>query len=166
MVRLRSAVYVADKDNGDVNGALKKLQAYVVAHMNTSLTAGSGAIYPPIQLTYTYQRLEAAQSASVANLQKTNLQLYTQAEDYCQAKIPIGFSGRYRVPCIEQYITSHGFGNDLTMPTIPASLYEFSFISPTWSPDLAGWSLVVAALSFLLVPISWAIRRWLRNKTK
>ncbi len=167
MVRLRSDVYAADKDNGDVYSALKKLQSYVVAHMNTSLTSGNGSIYPPIQLPYTYQRMVASQQARIANLQNTNLQLYTQAEAYCQAKIPIGFSGRYRVPCIEQYVTSHGFGNELTASSIPpAGLYEFDFLSPTWSPDLAGWSLVASAVFLVLAPIDWVALKWLRKQSK
>ena len=57
MIRLRNAVYTADKNNIDVQGALQKLQAYVTTHMNTNLSAGQGAVYPPIQLKYTYDSL-------------------------------------------------------------------------------------------------------------
>ena len=34
-------------------------------------------------------------------------------------------------------------------------LYEFDFLSPTWSPDLAGWSLVLAVLTSLGFVMSW-----------
>lgn len=164
MVKLRSAVYSADKSNGNVNGALKNLQAYVVAHMNTNLASGSGAIYPPIQLTYTYQRLQQAQQAQVAALRQTNSQLYTQAQIYCQKQDSTDFSGRNRVPCIESYVQSHGFSGDLIGSTIPTSLYEFAFISPTWSPDLAGWSLVASVVFFLLFIVSLIARLWLKHK--
>ncbi|MGH7195936.1 MAG: hypothetical protein ACREGA_04125, partial [Candidatus Saccharimonadales bacterium] len=35
MVSLRSAVYTADKNNANVELALKNLQSYVTTHMNT-----------------------------------------------------------------------------------------------------------------------------------
>lgn len=131
MVKLRDTVYAADKNNGDVNGTLKDLQAYVTAHMNTDLSGGPNAAYPPIQLQYTYARLQDANNQLASRI---NGPLYTEAENYCQQKIPNGFSGRYRISCIEQYIKSRG----TNVQNVPASLYEFDFVSPRWSPDLAG----------------------------
>jgi hypothetical protein len=146
MITLRNNVYTADKNNTDVTGALQKLQAYVTTHMNTNLSSGNGTVYPPIQLKYTYQRLLQQESSTVTG----NTQLYTDAENYCQTQIPNGFSGRYRVPCIEQYIQSH----PTSLPAIPESLYEFDFASPVWSPDLAGWSLLITIISWLLLVAS------------
>lgn len=143
MLKLRTAVETADKQNTNVDQALQNLQAYVTTHMNTNLSSGNGSVYPPIQLKYTYERLLDNESATAA---ASNSQLYTQAQSYCQAQIPTGFSGRYRVPCIEQYVQSH----DTSLPTIPDSLYKFDFASPVWSPDLAGWSLVVTILFAIL----------------
>ena len=153
MVNLRQALYTADKNNQNVSLALDNLQKYVTSHMNTSLTNGNSSVYPPLQLKYTYQRLLDEQGQA---LNGNNSQIYTDAENYCQAKIPNGFSGRYRVPCIEQYISSH----KLAVPVIPASLYEFDFVSPTWSPDLAGWSLVVSALFGLLFIAKIILKFW------
>ena len=154
MVKLRSAVYTADNNNADVNGALNNLRAYVYAHMNTNLTSDGNSIYPPIQLKYTYQRLQTAAQASV---DASNSQIYTDAENYCQLQDPTDFSGHNRVPCVTQYVTTHG----ASAQAIPTALYEFDFISPSWSPDLAGWSLVVsgilligAAASFVLMRLS------------
>ena len=141
MAQLKSAVYTADKNNGNVQLALDNLQAYVTAHMNTNLSTGTGSVYPPIQLEYSYLRLVKAQDQATLN---TNSGLYTAAQIYCQKLDPVDFSGHNRVPCIEQYVTSHG----ASVPQIPAALYEFDFISPSWSPDLAGWSLLVTV--FLL----------------
>ena len=155
MVLLRNNVYSADKNNTNVQQALNNLQAYVTSHMNTSLNSGSNTIYPPIQLVYTYQRLlnqEAAASSA------SNSVIYTNAEYYCQQKIPTGFSGIYRVPCIEQYISSH----NLAAPNIPQSLYEFDFLSPSWSPDLAGWSLLASVLLGLLLIIKLLFLAWNR----
>lgn len=159
MVRLRDAVYQADKDDGDVQTALANLQNYVYHHMNTSLSSGPDAIYPPIQLKYTYERLVKAESATA---QSGNAGLYTAAENYCQALIPTGFSGRYRISCIDSYIKNHGRAS--TSPAVPASLYEFDFVAAKWSPDLAGWSLVVTVLSGLAFIASFIAERWFRAK--
>ena len=145
MVKLRNAVYAADKNNGNINAALNKLRDYVTAHMNTDLSSGNNNIKPPIQLTYTYNRLREAQ---LNQIQTNNQQLYTQAQNYCQAQP--GASGLLingTVPCVQNYLANHGTQADSI--NIPAGLYEFDFVSPKWSPDLAGWSLL-ASVIFLI----------------
>lgn len=162
MVRLRNALYAADKNNGNVQLALQNLQSYVTAHMNTELSSGNTSVYPPIQLPGTYARLAEAQSKQLQ--QQSSPQLYTDAQAYCEKLDPIDFSGHNRVPCIEQYVQSHG-GN-VKITTIPDSLYKFDFISPRWSPDLAGWSMTAAILFVVLAAISFIGRRWLRAVAK
>ena len=144
MVKLRDVVYEVDKNAGDVNTALNNLRQYVYAHMNTNLSSGGNAIKPPIQLKYTYERLIEAAEKKV-----NNSALYTEAANYCQEKIPasVSISGRGRVACVQDYILSHG---GKRAPIIPTALYQFDFVSPTWSPDLAGWSLVLTAIFFLV----------------
>jgi hypothetical protein len=149
MLKLRNQVYAVDKSNGNVEAALEQLRSYVGAHMNTNLDTDNGSVYPPIQLKYTYQRLVAAAEAQNSD---TSSQLYTQAEDYCQQLNSNNFSGRSRVPCVENYVSTHG----VTAPTIPATLYEFDFVSPTWSPDLAGWSLLVSIVLLILTLLRFA----------
>ncbi len=155
MVSLRTAVYTADQNDGDVKTALHNLQAYVTAHMNTNLSTGATAVYPPIQLKYTYDRLVQAQSDQLA---QANSQFYTDAQHYCEAQNPTGFFGATRIGCIEQYLTSHNLAKPL--PPIPDALYKFAFVSPSWSPDLAGWSLVAAALSGLLFIASYGLSKF------
>ena len=159
-ISLRNQLYQVDKQDGNTTAALNNLRQYVFTHMNTDL-ASNGGIYPPIQLKYTYQRLQQSQSQQLST---TNSLLYTQAEDYCQATVPNGFSGRYRVPCIENYITTHGTSSVASQ--IPTSLYEFDFVSPIWSPDLAGWSLIVSVLLFILFVIRFALELWLKHRLK
>jgi hypothetical protein len=158
MGKLRADVYAADKSNGNVTLALQNLQVYVTHHMNTNLDSGNGSVYPPIQLKYTYQRLLNQESDTVAS---SNSSIYTDAQAYCQQAVPNAFSGRTRVPCIEQYIESH----DSSLPTIPTSLYEFDFVSPSWSPDLAGYSLIATILSgfALVVAIIFSLIKKLRS---
>lgn len=154
MIVLRNEVYAADKNNTDVQGALQRLQAYVTTHMNTDLTTGNDSVYPPIQLVYTYQRILSSEDQGA-----NNTQLYTQAEDYCQAQIPNGFSGRYRIGCIDQYIESH----NLSLPSVPSSMYKFDFVSPGWSPDLAGWSLVITIIGWLLFVSSLLFTKFFKS---
>lgn len=159
MVALRSDVYAADKDNGDVETALQKMRGYVYAHMNTDLASGPNAVHPPIQLKYTYDRLVAARSKQAS---ATNSQIYTNAQNYCQAKIPTGFSGRYRLDCIKSYVDSHG----AKAQAVPKNLYEFDFVSPKWSPDLAGWSLVLTVFFAVLFAGFWLVDRLIARQLK
>jgi hypothetical protein len=155
MISLRDAVYAADKNNGDIEQALHKLQAYVTSHMNTNLSGGNNAVYPPIQLKYTYDRLVQTESDAVA---QTNATFYTSAQKYCEAQNPEGFFGATRIGCVEDYLQTHDTKHELT--PIPDALYKFSFVSPRWSPDLAGWSLFVAMLSGSLFVVSFIISRF------
>lgn len=158
MTTLRVQVYQADKDSTDVVGALQRLRAYVGGHMNTTLAAADG-VYPPIQLKYTYTRLQQAEQDRVNT---ANSQVYTDAQHTCEAQYPGSFSGGPRVPCIEQYVKDHG----TSARTIPDAMYKFDFASPSWSPDLAGWLVVLTAmfggLAVLRFVLGFALKRILR----
>lgn len=157
MVKLRQAVYSADEKNGDVSMALNNLRNYVYQHMNTNLSSGNTGIYPPIQLKYTYDRLVQAQGSATA---AQNAKIYTDAQAYCEQQNSTDFSGRNRVPCIENYVSQHSVGK---AAPIPDSLYKFNFISPTWSPDLAGWSMVVTVVSVLIAVFLFVFQRWFKH---
>lgn len=160
MIELRDAVFMADEKNTDVEKPLRELQTYVTTHMATDLNAGKNPVYPPIQLKYTYERLVRAQSDEIA---KANSALYSEAQATCERQNPTDFSGRNRIPCIEQYVLAHNPGK---LTPVPDALYKFSFVTPRWSPDLAGWSMVVALLSSTLFVISFVLNRWFRHQLK
>jgi hypothetical protein len=155
MTQLRSAVYAADQNNTGVEQALQKLRSYVGAHMNTNLASADG-VYPPIQLKYTYTRLQQAEQDRVNNV---NSQIYTDAQHTCEAEFPGSFSGGPRVPCIEQYVKDHG----TDAHTIPDAMYKFDFASPPWSPDAAGVLLVLSALLFVLTAARLLLGTWLKR---
>ena len=159
MAELRQAVYTADQNNRGIEIALQNLQVYVTAHMNTDLSTGPNAPYPPIQLQYTYDRAvqKAGEVATTANKK-----IYSDAQAYCERQNPVDFSGHNRVPCVQQYIENHG----VTLPDIPDSLYKFAFISPWWSPDLPGWTLLAALVCSILFVGFWVFRRWVRLRSK
>jgi hypothetical protein len=157
MVRLRNAVYVADKNNGDVESSLRVLRSYVYSHMNTSLASGPNAVHPPIQLKYTYERLQQSQQNG---LSQGNGTLYNEAQTYCETQTAIGSEV---INCIQNYAANHGS----SLRNIPDGLYKFDFVSAKWSADLAGWSLVLTVLSTLAFFISalyhWWAKRYLLN---
>lgn len=153
MVELRDAVYTADKENGDVSKALTNLQRYVTSHMNTKLTGPNG-VYPPIQLKYTYERIRAAEAKA------SNSSVYSDAQNYCETQNPNGFSGKNRIDCIQQYVESHG----VAQKPIPQSLYKFDFVSPSWSPDAAGFSLLATALLFFSGTLKLLADLWFKRR--
>lgn len=152
-IELRDKVTQVDKDNGDVESALRDLREYVYGHMNTRLAAPGGA-YPPVQLKYRYDRLTAAQTTA------SNTTLATEAQNYCEAQIPTGRSLN-RIDCIQEYMLTHGAA---PAQGVPDSLYKFDFTSPIWSPDLAGWSVLLTAVLTLALIIRTAFVQWLKHR--
>lgn len=158
-LKLRDTVNQVDKDNGDVETALRNLRVYMYSHMNTNLSTGPNAIKPPIQLKYRYERLLEAQQQQVS---VENAKIYSDAQAECEKQFPKGLSGSGRIPCVTQYISSHG----ITQDPIEDSAYKFDFVSPHWSPDLAGWSLIVSSISFALFALRFVMERWMKAELR
>lgn len=157
MIELREAVFQADEQNGDVETALRQLREHVHAHMNTALTSGDTAIYPPIQLKHHYERLLAAETDRVS---QANGNIYTDAQADCERRFPGGFSGSNRLPCIEEYLVSHG---GVKAQPVPKELYQFDFVAAKWSFDRAGWSFILCGLFGLLFVLRFTLDLWLRH---
>lgn len=161
-IRLRNEVLKVDQANGDTEAALKKLRQYIYAHMNTDL-ASSTSVYPPIQLKYRYERLVAAEKARVD--QANSNTVYNDAQKYCETNFPQSFFGAGRLPCIQNYIDSHPV-KTVTEQPIPDALYKYNFASPAWSPDVAGWGLVLSGLFLFLFGVRLVLELWLRRQLK
>lgn len=153
-IELRDTVLEVDKQNGDTEAALRNLRAHVYSHMNSNLAVPGGA-YPPVQLKYRYDRLVAVEKERVTQV---NAKLYTEAQAHCEAMMPAGRSLN-RIECIQNYVTTKG---GATERPIPDALYKFDFVPPIWSPDLAGWSLVLLLVLVLLFIIRTAAVLWLK----
>ncbi len=132
------ALKAVDESGGDVEGALNELRTYIYSHMNTQIGNELG-LKPPIQLSGTYNRLVEAERERVS---KINSGLEPAAIAYCEAQNPSGFSGRFRLDCIEQYKDENG----ATEQPIEDDFYKFDFVPPVWSPDLAGYSILAAII--------------------
>ena len=159
VLKLRDAVIAADKDNKDVEGALTELRTYMYSHMNTSLSSGPNAIKPPIQLKYSYERLVEAEQQ---RLTVENSKVYIEAQAECEKRFPKGLSGSGRIPCITDSVASRG----VEQKNIPDSLYKFDFVSPTWSPDLAGWSMLAAIVSGAFLVLRLLLDRWAKAEIR
>lgn len=153
MVRLRTAVAKADKENGDVETALRNLRKYVYSHMNTDLSSGSASIKPPIQLKYRYERLVKQETAKADSANKA---VKLQGERICQQQYPSGVYNPDRVNCVAAYLRRHS----VKPGTIPEELYKFDFISPVWSPDLAGISLLLCLICLIALIIRLMLGYW------
>ena len=150
-VELRNVVIATDEKNGDVETALRNLREHIHSHMHSELAG----IKPSVQLTHRYERLTAAETSKVT---AANSQLYTTAQAECERQIPTGRSLN-RIDCIQDYVTSRG--GAIEQP-VNESLYKFDFVAPIWSPDLAGWSVLVTAVLILSFGIRMAVYVWVR----
>lgn len=155
-VRLRDKVLQTDKDNGDIEMALRELRTYVYSHMNTDLSSGTN-VYPPVQLKYRYDRLVGAEKQRV---QTEMAKVYTDAQKICEQQNPTDFSGRNRVPCIESYVTNH----TIIEQPIGDDVYKFDFASPVFSFDAAGISLLLSGIFAALAAASFLSQQWLKGR--
>lgn len=157
MLELRQEVFQADEAGDDVETPLRELREFVHGHMNTNLVSSETAIRPPIQLKYSYERTVAQKQQQ---FREENEAVYERAEEICEARFPAGQLASGRVQCIESYVTE----NATAPPHVPKELYQFDFASPRWSPDLAGWSLLLGGLSMGLFMIRFGVEYWLKRQ--
>lgn len=143
MIVLRNEVFKADRENGDTEAALRALREYVFSHMNTNLSSGANAVKPPIQLKYRYERLVAAEKAAY---EAENAKVVKDAEATCIARYPGSVYSQARLQCAKEYALAH----PVFQKSITDDMYKFDFVSPKWSPDFAGWSIVLSAFFLFL----------------
>ena len=134
------ALIAVDQAGGDVETSLKELRTFIYSHMNTQIGSELG-VKPPIQLKGTYERLVALEEEKAL---KSNDALYAEAQAYCESTQPSGFSGRNRLDCITTYIDTHGV--KVEPKVIEDDFYKFDFVPPRWSPDVAGFSILLASV--------------------
>lgn len=159
-LELRDKVLDVDKQDGDIETALRELREFTYGHMNARLSSDTG-IYPPIQLKYRYERLTAAEKRRT---ESANQDVYAQAQRDCERRFPSYQSGNSRRSCIASYVDNRNKTQSPEPQAIPDAMYKFDFVAPIWSPDLAGWSLVVAATSLVLLATRIAAGFWLKHQ--
>ena len=135
MVQRRNAVAAADKVGNvpDTTARIYDLQRWSAAHMN----ADSGTFY--LQEQYNRDAQRALSQSS--DLSAASAQANADAEAVCHPQFN-GWSTAY-MQCFLAELAKHPSSEKLPEPKLPSpALYRYSFVSPLWSPDFAGWSIV------------------------
>lgn len=148
MVQRREAVISADKEGNDevVINRLYDLQRYVAKHMNTDLGRG-------VYLENAYNRdLQEWQESQYGDA-NPNGNIYKKAQEVCAPQFST-YSYAY-LQCTTNELAKYPAAAD------PADgsgkprqeTYIHAFSSPVWSPDFAGWAVLVCGVIVLLIII-------------
>lgn len=159
MVKLRNDVVAADARGSGVQEALEALNAHVFKHMNTKIVR-------PIELVHTYNR--ETQAAVESSKQIGSPEDYAQAIATCKAR---GIPDASQAQCAIDYLVGTGRATGQNAPTLPdKTLFTYSFASPRWTPDAAGFAVlltVVIALWLLVRLVEFiAVKLWLRRRIR
>lgn len=148
MVERRSAVMVAD-EKGDIEvlrHRLNDLQNYVSSHMNTGLGRG-------VYLEATYSRDVEAWQAEQYGDQNPNGNVFVKAQEVCAPRFS-SWSPAY-VQCVatelDKFPSAEELATDSSRPK--QEMYIYSYASPLWSADFAGWSVLVFVVILGLIVV-------------
>jgi hypothetical protein len=143
MVQRREAVIDADSvgDGTTIQNRLYDLQRYVTTHMNTDLGKG-------IYLESSYKRDIQAAYEKVAN----DSDVYRKAQAVCMPKF--SYWSQAYVLCTKVELDKYPGVDSIKWPN--PDLYLHAFVSPLWSPDFAGWSVLIciAILTMILIRLA------------
>lgn len=146
MVERRAAVEYADKSGvtDTVHQRLYDLQRYSAAHMNAS----SGPVY----LEQLYKRDSQRILEEAMNTSNPNGNIYAKADDVCRPQFGNSYSIHYQ-NCFMAELDKYPAADNVDIsPTMPnQQLYRHNFVSPLWSPDFAGWSVLVCIGIILVI---------------
>lgn len=146
MVERRAAVQAAD-DAGVSDTTISRLydlQRFVTAHMNTDMDKG-------VSLATSYKRDIQAAYTKASSDTNPNGNIYKKAQDVCAPRFT-RWSEAY-VQCttseLAKYPAATNLENAVNLPH--ASSYIYDYVSPLWSPDFAGWSVLVCIALMLMI---------------
>lgn len=160
MVSLRNAVVVADEQGGDVAGSLGALNKYVFHHMNTQIVR-------PVELVNTYNK--QAQAVIEAANKTSGRDIYAEATRACERRgIPLTSIAQ----CAAEYAANNNPGVGPAKINLPdKNRFIYTFATPKWTPDKAGFSLILTGVVaawlairlFEYTVVRIIVRRRLRN---
>lgn len=145
MIQRRDAVLAADKagDTEAIQSRLYDLQRYASSHMNSDTSV--------FYLEQQYRRDAQKAVDAASNTDNPNGNINAKAEAVCRPQYTV-WSTAY-VQCftdeLSKYPPSPDPAQNVTLPS--TSLYRYSFVSPLWSPDFAGLSVLVCGIIILLI---------------
>lgn len=148
MVQARDAVLNADKGSDPLvtQTRLYDLQRYASAHMNASM----GTIY----LEGQYHRDSQKAIDAAANDSNANGNVFQKVQDICVPKYAhLGDYSQAYQQCVitelNNFSPANSPASEVKLPR--ADQYRFSFVSPLWSPDFAGFSVLICLLILLAI---------------
>lgn len=149
-------VIAADERGEGTDEALRSIGNYITNHMNTGLES-------PIYLAETYNRavekvLEKAQATA-------NGEIYRRAQAACEDPSVLL---SVRASCVQDYVVEHAPPGQTAQPVeFPdQSLYTYNFAPPLWSPDPAGWLVLLTFLLGLALTARFIAGRWVERTLK
>lgn len=155
MEELRAAVVAADKsgDEKKLEGALSALRDHVLSHMNTELQPRDAeSSEKPIQLSYKYYRDTLKKWDQEIDETGVGEDILKRARSICETD---DFVISERLNCLisnSQKLAQKQNVQGFPLPeTLRKDFYVYNFPSPSWSPDLAGISLVFFSLSLIVL---------------
>lgn len=163
MISRRNAIEGADKsgDTQDTSSRIYDIQRYAAAHMN----ADTGVFY--LQSQYDRDVKKAVTAASGDSSTGDNSP-QAKADAICNPNLQIhGYSLAYQ-NCMLEQLSKAGQVVDPASIMLPnPALYRYSFTSPLWSPDFAGWAVLVSLLLAIMIVIRfiiWAVLKVLLKR--
>jgi len=148
MVERRAAVMAADEaGNSETTiNRLYDLQRYVAAHMNTDLGKG-------VYLEASYKRDSQAALDRASSDTNPNGNIYKKAQEVCAPRFS-QYSTAY-LQCTTGELAKYPSASELigAVASPNPNTYVHDFASPVWSPDFAGFSLLVCLAIILLIII-------------
>lgn len=147
MSERRQAVLAADKvdDSLAFENRLFELQQYVSRHMNTSTEA--------FYLEGHYKRDSAKIFAEATAEADPSTNVNNKADAVCKPRYAV-WSPAY-VQCfadeLAKYPPSPDPAQNVSLPS--TELYRHSFASPLWTPDFAGWSVLVCIVIIVMIAL-------------
>ena len=148
MIARQKAVISADKSGNtqEIMSRIYDLQRYSASHMN----ADTGALY----LQEQYNRDVKAAVAAVSGSGDGSDSPQARADAICNPNLQShGYSQAYQ-DCMLRELSREGQVLDpgsIKLP--PPTLYRYSFAAPLWSPDFAGWSVLLSAAITLVIAV-------------
>lgn len=162
MLQRRDAVLAADADGDQqaIQNRLYELQVYAQGHMNAS----TGDIY----LTKQYARDSQAILQAASAAQNSGTPITAQAYEICRKSFSTWSLAA--VQCVSDEVarlTPAGDNGTVHVSFPSPALYRHSFVAPVWSPDFAGFSVLLTLLIALVTAarmITWITLRVLLKR--
>lgn len=146
MVQRRTAVLAADEagDSEIIQNRLYDLQRYVSDHMNTDLDKG-------VYLETSYKKAVQAAYETASNDNNPNGNIYKKAQQVCAPQFT-HWSMEY-IRCttgeLAKYPAASNLVGAIKLPNV--NTYKYDFVSPLWSADFAGWSVLICVVILLMI---------------